>query len=170
MMVPYAFTKKIIDVVKSLFKPKIKIAIFDEDKAYYKPKYATDGSAAIDLITPIPINLRPGESVLVKTNLAMEIQKDWVGIIAPKSGLGVKYHVQLTNTLGVIDSDYRGEVEVKITIPYTEEETTTLMLTQGDKFVQMLFFYCPQAELDYVSYSELSETERGVGGFGSTGR
>lgn len=126
------------------------------------PEQATVGSAAVDLKTLNDVTLRPGEKVKVLTGLSCEIENGLVGIIAPRSGLGSKGFV-LANTIGVIDSDYRGEIIVALHNTSVLERT----FMAGDKIAQMMFLECPQVA--HIEVEELNQTSRGEGGFGSTG-
>ena len=92
------------------------------------PCRASNGSAGYDIITPIDLHLKPNEGVIVPTGLVSEIENGWVLFIMPRSGLGFKYGVRLMNTVGVIDSDYRGQILLKIT---AEEETTISAVSPG---------------------------------------
>lgn len=130
------------------------------------PAYATKGSAALDLCAAIdePLNLRHGEIALVPTGIAIEPDRsDCVSIVAARSGLSIKHGISLANGIGVIDSDYRGEIKVGL-INHGEDYT----LEPGERIAQLMFMNVITATLTEVS--ELSETERGEGGFGSTGR
>ena len=129
------------------------------------PTRATSGSAGYDFFTPVPIELAPGETVTVPTGIRARIAEGWVLFVLPKSGLGFRYRLRLDNTVGVIDSDYRGEVMVALLnhseIPQTVEPF--------ERIAQLVI--TPFLRVNYVdSAEELSETKRGEGGFGSTGR
>ena len=159
-----------LDLLKNLlFGPDIKFARFDEERISHDPEYSSDQANAMDLKTPKALSLRAGESEVVSTNIAFEMPAGWAGLIVPKSGLGTKYEVQLVNTVGLIDSDYRGEIIVKIKMP-SNENLPPMLLQEGDKFVQMIMVWAPQGRLKKVKYSKLDQTKRGEGGFGSTGR
>ncbi|HLP44079.1 MAG TPA: dUTP diphosphatase [Candidatus Nanoarchaeia archaeon] len=132
------------------------------DKSLPLPKYALQGDAAFDLLASEAVTFKPGERVQVKTGLKMEIPEGYVGFIWDKSGLSHKGGLKTLG--GVIDSSYRGEVMVGMInlsdAPYTFE--------RGNKVAQM----CIQKKEDVtiVEAEELSETARGEGGFGSTGK
>ena len=132
------------------------------------PEYATSGSAAVDLRAAIEENetviLAPGERKLIPTGLSISPESsEYVAVIAGRSGLGVKKGVSLANGIGVIDSDYRGEVMVAL---YNQGDLPQIV-EHGDRIAQMVFvpYYTAEFELK----DELSETLRGSGGFGSTG-
>ena len=132
------------------------------------PEYATPGAAAVDLRAALDegktITLAPGERALIPTGLAISPESEGVvAIVAGRSGLGVKKGVTLSNSIGVIDSDYRGEICVGI-INHGEEPFT---VARGDRIAQM--FFLPVEHADFLVSETLDETERGAGGFGHTG-
>ena len=131
------------------------------------PQFATPGSAAMDLRACIdrPVTIRAGERTVVPTGLAMALPSaDYVALLFARSGLGIRKGVCLSNGVGVIDSDYRGEIGVGLVnlgeSPYT--------VRPGDRIAQLMV--TPVVRPTVVPVSELDETDRGAGGFGSTGR
>lgn len=140
--------------------PTLKIVRLDKEMSM--PKYALPGDAAFDLLASESVTFKPGERVQVKTGLKMEIPEGYVGFIWDKSGLSHKAGLKTLG--GVIDSGYRGEVMVGM-INLSKEPYT---FKKGDKVAQM----CIQKkeEVIIVEAEELSETARGEGGFGSTGK
>lgn len=129
------------------------------------PKYETIASAGVDLRANIdaPIVLKPLERCLVKTGLFMAIPVGYEGQVRPRSGLALKSGITVLNSPGTIDADYRGEVGV-ILINLSNEPFT---IQDGERIAQLVVNKCEQAE--FCSVNELTETERGEGGFGSTG-
>ncbi len=132
------------------------------------PEYATSGSAAVDLRAALEedevIVLAPGERKLIPTGLAISPESsEFVAVIAGRSGLGVKKGVSLANSIGVIDSDYRGEIGVCL-INHGDEP---FEVHRGDRIAQMMFL--PVATANFLEVATLDETERGAGGFGHTG-
>ncbi len=132
------------------------------------PAYATDGSAAVDLRAAIDegttVVIEPGERALIPTGLAISPEsKNVVAIVAARSGLAIKKGICLSNSIGVIDSDYRGEICVGLF--NTSKEPFTVC--RGDRIAQMMFMPVYQARL--LEVASLDETARGAGGFGSTG-
>lgn len=132
------------------------------------PSYATTGSAAMDLRACLkePCTVKPGETVMIPSGIAISINDpEVVAILAPRSGLGIKHGLILANTIGVIDSDYQGEIGIGIhnrgAEPYTVEP--------GERICQMLFMPVVQATLAIVEEFS-AESARGTGGFGHTGR
>jgi dUTP pyrophosphatase len=132
------------------------------------PTYATSGSAAMDLRACIEnsLTIQTGETVLVPSGIAINIHDPGlVALIVPRSGLGIKHGIVLANTVGVIDSDYQGEIGIGIhnrgKSPYTIEP--------GERICQMMFV--PISQVSLLIVEEFSqETNRGTGGFGHTGR
>ena len=132
------------------------------------PAYATDGSAAVDLRAAVDegttVVIAPGERALIPTGLAISPEsKNVVAIVAARSGLAIKKGICLANSIGVIDSDYRGEICVGLL--NTSKEPFTV--ERGDRIAQMMFMPVYQARL--LEVASLDETARGAGGFGSTG-
>ena len=132
------------------------------------PAYATEGSAAIDLRAAIDegttVTIEPGERALIPTGLAISPEsKNVVAIVAARSGLAIKKGICLSNSIGVIDSDYRGEICVGLF--NTSKEPFTVC--RGDRIAQMMFMPVYQAK--FLEAASLDETARGAGGFGSTG-
>jgi len=131
------------------------------------PKYATSGSAGLDLTNALAeaVTLQPGERCRIPIGIIVEIPCGYEGQVRPRSGLADKAGISLTNCVGTIDSDYRGEVQVLVVNhgqqPYTFEP--------GERIAQLLV--TPVPEVEVVEVEELSDSaERGAGGFGSTGR
>ena len=132
------------------------------------PEYATDGSAAVDLRAALDENetviLNPGEKAMIPTGLAIAPETSGVvAVIAGRSGLGVKKGVTLSNSIGVIDSDYRGEIAVGL----INHGSEPFEVKRGDRIAQMMFL--PVLAANFLVSESLDETARGAGGFGSTG-
>ncbi|MBO5295056.1 MAG: dUTP diphosphatase [Clostridia bacterium] len=132
------------------------------------PEYATDGSAAVDLRAALEedevITLCPGERARIPTGIAISPERqDVVAVIAGRSGHGLKHGVTMANSIGVIDSDYRGEISV-VLINHGNEP---FEVRRGDRIAQMMFM--PVLAANFLTVDELDETERGAGGFGHTG-
>lgn len=141
------------------------------DAAIELPKYETEGSAGMDLRANFPTDLREegivlaaGARTLVPTGLKFEIPLEFEVQIRPRSGLALKHGVTLVNAPGTIDSDYRGEVGI-ILINHGNEP---FRITHGERVAQMVFATVTRCE--FVETTSLTETERGAGGFGSTGK
>ena len=129
------------------------------------PSYETEGSAGMDIRAYIdePIVLKPGERKLIPTGLFMEFEPGYEVQIRARSGLAVKYGIGLVNGVGTIDSDYRGEIKVAL-INLGQE---AFVVKNGERIAQMVISPIVQAQIEAAD--ELSDTERGTGGFGSTG-
>lgn len=132
------------------------------------PQYATDGSAALDLRACLEgaVTVPPGETVTIPSGIAISIHDpNLVAILAPRSGLGIKHGIILANTIGIIDSDYQGEIRIGIRNQGSEPYT----IQPGERICQMLFMPVVQASLRVVEAFS-TESLRGEGGFGHTGR
>jgi dUTP pyrophosphatase len=129
------------------------------------PKYETPGSSGMDISAHIEndIIIYPGEKALVSTGFSLSIPIGYEVQIRPRSGLAAKKNITVLNTPGTIDADYRGEIKV-ILINLGKKK---FIVENGDRIAQMVVCPIVQADLDEVK--ELSDTERGSGGFGSTG-
>lgn len=132
-------------------------------KGPYKPKYQTSDSAGVDLQSTEDILLKPGDRILVPTGLFLELPTGFMAQVCPRSGLAIKHGVTVLNAPGIIDADYRGEVKV-ILINLGQEEYS---IKKNDRIAQLIFLPCFQGRL--IEIEELSKTERGEAGFGSTG-
>jgi len=141
----------------------VKIKLCGKNKI---PAYATSGSAAVDLraSTDTSITIPSGGRALIPTGIAISPERaDVVAIIAARSGLAIKHGISLSNGIGVIDSDYRGEICVGLTNNSDKDFT----VEPGDRIAQLMFM--PVYTAKFIESSSLDETERGTGGFGSTG-
>jgi dUTP pyrophosphatase len=142
----------------------LKVKIVSEDGSYL-PAYETDGSAGMDIRakTETPINLAPGERTLVPTGLRIELPPGYEAQIRARSGLAVKWGIALTNGVGTIDSDYRGEIMIAL-INLGQE---TFVIKDGDRIAQMIVARYERIAWDRCE--RLADSERGDGGFGHTG-
>ena len=142
-----------------------KILIKRLSKEVSLPKYETSGSSGMDLAAYIDsnININPGQTAIIPTGLALSIPKGFEVQIRPRSGLAAKQKISVLNTPGTIDADYRGEVKV-ILINLGQE---TFKVEKGLRIAQMVV--CPVVQAQLKEVDDLSATERGRGGFGSTG-
>lgn len=130
------------------------------------PAYETEGSAGMDLKAVLnePVILAPGERRLIPTGLFIELPQGYEAQVRARSGLAIKHGITLINCVGTIDSDYRGEIQV----PLVNLGQEDFEIKNGERIAQMVI-----AKYEQVSWKitdELSETERGAGGFGHTGR
>ena len=129
------------------------------------PTYGSQFSAGADLYACIDgdITIDPASTVLIHTGIAMEIPAGMVGLVYARSGLAAKKYLAPANKVGVIDSDYRGEIMVALHNHGKEPRT----ISNGERIAQIVF--APYFSADFTVVDELSDTVRGVGGFGSTG-
>lgn len=129
------------------------------------PAAASEGSAGLDLRAAVTeeLTLEPGERLLVPTGLVLELPPGWEGQVRPRSGLAVRHGIGLLNSPGTIDSDYRGEVQVLMVNLGTEP----FVVRRGDRIAQLVVG--PVAAVEVREAGSLSPTDRGDGGFGSTG-
>lgn len=144
---------------------ELKVKLLSPDVSL--PKYATAGAAAMDLTACIeePVTISPRQLLSLPTGIAIALpDANHVALVFARSGLGVKHGICLSNGVGVIDSDYRGEIRVGLInlsdVPYT--------IHPGDRVAQLAVMPVTQATI--VQAAELDETDRGEGGFGSTGK
>ncbi len=131
------------------------------------PQYATPGAAGMDLRACLdaPVTVAPGQRVKIPTGLAIALPgPEWVALIYARSGLAVKHGLTLPNCVGVIDSDYRGELLVAL----TNLGKTPYAVQPGERVAQMVI--TPVVRPTLAETDELPQTDRGAGGFGSTGR
>ena len=142
-----------------------KILIKRLSKEVSLPRYETSGSSGMDLAANIDanINIDPGKTAIIPTGLALSIPKGFEVQIRPRSGLAAKQKISVLNTPGTIDADYRGEIKV-ILINLGQEP---FKVEKGLRIAQMVV--CPVVQAQLKEVDDLSETERGKGGFGSTG-
>ncbi|MBP5236676.1 MAG: dUTP diphosphatase [Clostridia bacterium] len=131
------------------------------------PEYKTDGSAAMDLsyASETPLTVCPGERILVPTGIAISIPSSgYAALVCARSGLSSKYGITLSNGIGVIDSDYRGEIKVAVINLGSSDYT----IEPGERIAQLMFVPVERAAISVTD--SLDETQRGAGGFGSTGK
>ncbi len=146
---------------------KLDLKILDARMRDYLPAYATPGSAGLDLRACIdaPITLEPGQTTLVPTGLAIHVgDAGHAALILPRSGLGHKHGIVLGNLVGLIDSDYQGELMIST----WNRGHTTFTLNPMERLAQLVIVPVVQAQFNIVD--EFAASERGAGGFGSTGK
>lgn len=138
------------------------------------PEYATDGSGCFDLraftvegAQYVPAIIEPSCPIFCGTGLAFEIPEGHVMLLFSRSGDGFNHDIRLANCVGVIDSDYRGEVKVKLTKDRSWRDTVAKTIAPDTRIAQGLIIPIPRIE--FIEADELTDTARGVGGFGSTG-
>lgn len=146
---------------------KLSYRILDERIREHLPRYATPGSAGLDLraLLDEPLTLAPGATTLVRTGLAIHIgDPGYAAVILPRSGLGHKKGLVLGNLVGLIDSDYQGELMISL----WNRGSATQTIEPFERLAQLVVVPVVQPEL--VEVADFAESERGTGGFGSTGR
>lgn len=141
---------------------ELKIKKLDE-KAII-PTYGTEYSAGADLYALLDedLEIKPGETVMIGTGLAMAIPTGYAGLIYARSSLGSKKGLAPANKVGVIDSDYRGEIKV----PLFNQSKETQIISKNERIAQIIF--TPYLKVNFQETDELNDTTRGTGGFGST--
>lgn len=129
------------------------------------PGRAYPGDAGLDLTACERCELAPGQRALVATGIAVAIPEGYAGFVQPRSGLATKHGITIVNTPGLVDSGYRGELRVNL---LNTDSTSTFVVEPGTRIAQLVIVPVPQVELNEVA--ELPESQRGTGGFGSSGR
>jgi dUTP diphosphatase len=131
------------------------------------PSYQSAQAAGLDLVAAVPreqpVKLQPGARALVPTGFALELPTGYEAQVRPRSGLALKHGVTLLNSPGTIDADYRGELMAIL----INHGTEPFLVQRGDRIAQLVI--APVASVEIVAVETLAETERGPGGFGSTG-
>ena len=136
------------------------------------PEYATPGASGMDVASPVDVTIEAGKTVLIPLGFAVAIPEGWELQGRPRSGLSLRTKLRLPNAPGTIDSDYRGEVGV--ILENTDKDpnfgflTPNFQIHRGDRIAQLVL--CPVARAELVEVDELPDTQRGTGGFGSTGK
>jgi dUTP pyrophosphatase len=152
------------DMPKILFKRLSQDAII--------PAYATPGASGMDVASPVDCLIDAGKTALIKLGLAVAVPDGWELQVRPRSGLSLKTKLRLPNAPGTIDSDYRGEVGVIIENTDVDPNFVFMppafRINRGDRIAQLVL--CPVARAEMVEVDELPDTQRGTGGFGSTGK
>jgi dUTP pyrophosphatase len=143
----------------------VRVAVKRLDRELPLPRYAQPGDAGLDLYAAHTVTLAPGERVLVRTGIAVAIPPGFAGFVLPRSGLALRRGLSMVNTPGLIDAGYRGEVMV---LAINHDRATPLTIERGERVAQLVLQRVERAEL--VEVEELPPSDRGAGGFGSTGR
>ena len=144
----------------------VKILIKKTNKEVITPKYKTDGSSGVDLSAFLEkkVVIKPNSSELIPTGLQVAIPEEYEIQIRPRSGLAAKESIGVLNSPGTIDSDYRGELKI-ILFNHGKED---FIINNGDRIAQMVLV--PILKMEFEEVDSLTETIRGQGGFGSTGK
>ena len=141
---------------------EILVTKLDEDAVI--PTYAKPGDAGADLYSISELVLAPGQRALVKTGLAIAIPTGYVGLVHPRSGLGLKNGISVVNTPGTIDAGYRGEICVVL---INHDLTESFQINKGDRVAQLVIQKVENAQFKVVN--QLPDSARATGGYGSTG-
>jgi dUTP pyrophosphatase len=129
------------------------------------PLYARPGDAGADLLSSVGVTLEPGERAVIPTGISIALPDGYVAFVMPRSGLAAQHGIGLVNSPGTIDAGYRGEISV---VMINSDPVNTFSVAVGDRIAQLVIQ--PMVRARFVPVTELPGTERGVGGFGSTGR
>jgi dUTP pyrophosphatase len=146
---------------------KLEVRILDDRIRGMLPQYATDGAAGLDLRACVdaPLTLRPGDSQLVPSGIAIHLgNPGFAAMVLPRSGLGAKHGIVLGNLVGLIDSDYQGQVLVSV----WNRGSAAFTVQPLDRIAQLIVVPVVQVEFEVVE--EFAASARGIGGFGSTGK
>ena len=146
---------------------KVQVKILDETMREQLPKYATTGSAGLDLRACLTaaMTIQPGQTELIPTGMAIHIQDNTLcGMILPRSGLGHKHGIVLGNLVGLIDSDYQGQLFISI----WNRSQTAFTLNPMERIAQLVIV--PVVQVGFEVVDDFGDSSRGAGGFGSTGK
>ncbi|WP_369699544.1 dUTP diphosphatase [Nesterenkonia sp. Act20] len=144
---------------------RISVPVRQLDPGLSLPLYSHPGDAGADLLSAEQFTLAPGERRLVPTGIALALPQGWVGLVHPRSGLAVRHGVTVLNAPGTVDAGYRGELKVCL---LNTDRHETVHFERGDRIAQLVLQQVDQA--DFMPVADLDASERGAGGFGSTGR
>lgn len=152
-----------------MYKEKKEMTVLKIEKLPHNqilPEYKTEGAAGMDLCAAIsePLKLKPLERTLIPTGLKIELEHGYEAQIRPRSGMSIKHGITLINCVGTIDEDYRGEV----CVPVVNISNEAYTIQPQERIAQMVISKYEQAKIEVVT--QLTETIRGEGGFGSTGK
>lgn len=142
----------------------IEVKIKKLDRSIDLPRYAYEGDAGLDLRANETLDLAPFERRLISTGLVIAIPDGYAGFVQPRSGLAIKQGFTVLNTPGLIDAHYRGELKI---IAINLDDSQSIHIERGDRIAQLVIQKVPSVRL--VEADELDQTDRGCGGFGSSG-
>ena len=153
------------DVVWSQYRRHVnEVLLHRLDDGVPAPAYARAGDAGADLVSTRDVTLEPGERSLVPTGIAIALPEGFAGFIHPRSGLALRHGLSVVNTPGTIDSGYRGEVKVLL---INHDLAEPVHIARGDRIAQLVVQRVEQVQ--FVEVDELPDSERGAGGYGSSG-
>jgi dUTP pyrophosphatase len=142
----------------------VDIALRRLDPGLPPPSYAHPGDAGADLFTTVDLTLAPGERAMVPTGIAIALPEGYVALVHPRSGLAARHGVSIVNSPGTVDAGYRGEIKVLLV---NLDPAASVTLSRGDRIAQLVVQRFETAS--FVEVDALPESERGAGGYGSTG-
>jgi len=143
---------------------QVKIKYIKTDKESKTPEYKSEEAAGADMYSIEEVTINPSELVMIKTGIATEIPKGYFGMLAPRASFCLKLHLDMPHSVGIIDSDYRGE----ILVPLRNLGKEKVVIAKGERIAQLIII--PYLKVKYVESKKLNTTVRGKGGFGSTGK
>jgi dUTP pyrophosphatase len=143
----------------------LKVLITRLDESVSVPRYAKPGDAGADICTRIDLTIEPGERVLAPTGLSIALPDGYAAFVHPRSGLAIKHGVSMVNTPGTVDAGYRGELQI---ILINHDLREAISFKKGDRIAQLVIQKVERAE--FIEVETLPGTDRGSGGFGSTGK
>lgn len=144
--------------------PSVDVLLTRLDPEVPLPAYARPGDAGADLVTTSDVVLPPGERAVVGTGLAIALPPGYAGFVHPRSGLAARAGLSIVNTPGTIDAGYRGEIQVCLV---NHDPRTEIVLRRGDRIAQLVVKRVERAR--FIEVAQLPPSERGSGGYGSTG-
>jgi dUTP pyrophosphatase len=142
----------------------VKVLITRLDTSIPAPSYAKPGDAGADLTTRVDVTLAPGERKLVPTGISIALPNGYVALVHPRSGLAIKHGVTMVNSPGTVDAGYRGELQL---ILINHDPSQAVTFKKGDRVAQLVIQKVEHAE--FIEVDNLPGSDRGTGGFGSTG-
>ncbi len=145
-------------------QPDLQVQVVRLDPDLPLPAYAHPGDAGADLVTAVDLTLAPGERAMVPTGVALALPEGFVAFVQPRSGLAARHGLSIVNTPGTIDAGYRGEIKVLLV---NHDRTEPVELRRGDRIAQLVVQRFERAS--FVEVTELPDSARGSGGYGSTG-
>ena len=143
----------------------LKVLITRLDESVPVPRYAKPGDAGADICTRIDLTIEPGERVLAPTGLSIALPDGYAAFVHPRSGLAIKHGVSMVNTPGTVDAGYRGELQI---ILINHDLREPISFKKGDRIAKLVIQKVERAE--FIEVETLPGTDRGSGGFGSTGK
>ena len=143
----------------------LKVLITRLDESIPAPRYAKPGDAGADICTRIDLTIEPGERALAPTGLSIALPDGYAAFVHPRSGLAIKHGVSLVNTPGTVDAGFRGELQI---ILINHDQREPISFKKGDRIAQLVIQKVERAE--FIEVETLPGTDRGAGGFGSTGK